>query len=168
MSRLGAFAAVMVLFAGCGGESNWRNRPIPPFMLGAHVGDGPASPPNIEILQPVSSTRLVLQPRDRMPCQVRLTYPGSGTLPTFLTAVFRRGRENGDAGSVALDPQEKNGSSFTFGCQLKAPANPGRYRLQIEIVETPEESQSGGRPQPTASRPVTTMKVADIEVRRRK
>jgi hypothetical protein len=97
---------------------------------------------------------------------LRLTYPGSGTLPSFLIAVFRDAK-GADAGSFALKPLEKAGTSFTFEGQLKAPAWPGRFRLEIDMV-SPSEGPSAGSPARTpGERSATTITVADVEVTRR-
>ncbi len=163
--RLGAVAAALIVLVGCGDGSDWMNRPVPPFPLGVHVGDGPPSPPNVEILQPAGTTRLRLKPRERMACVVRLTYPGSGTLPSVLRAVFRDAK-GAEAGSFALEPREQSGQSFTLGGRLKAPAWPGRFRLQIDLVAPPEQTLAEGRPQPPRDGSVTTITAADVEVRR--
>jgi hypothetical protein len=162
-SRVRALASALILVAGCGVGSDWKNAPVPPFRLGVQVGNGPPSQPQIEVLQPANTAHLVLKPRERMACVLRLTYPGSGTLPVALRAVFRTAK-GAEAGSFALEPQEVTGQSFTIGARLKAPARPGRYRLQIDLVPPPAELSEERHQQAPTKRSVTTIVVTDVEV----
>jgi hypothetical protein len=107
-----------------------------------------------------------VKPRERVACVVRLTYPGSGTLPATLRAVFRNAK-GAEAGSSFLEPQEVAGQSFTIGARLKAPSGPGRYRLQIDLFPPPTELSEEGHEQAPTKGSVTTIMAADVELTRR-
>lgn len=164
---IGTIALALAVIFGCG-EPDWRGAPVPPFQLGEVVGEGVPAPPKVEVLQPSSSTRLAVKPRQRIECAVRFTYPEGGRLPDRLIALFRDPR-GADAGSFALEPKEKDGRSYTFARTLKTPPAPGTYRLLIDAV-----SLDGGTPDGsgTSSRQATedthtTITAADVEVRKR-
>jgi hypothetical protein len=165
-SRVSALASALILVAGCGVGSDWANAPVPPFRLGVQVGNGPPSQPQIEVLQPANTAHVVLKPSERMACVLRLTYAGSGTLPAGLRAVFRTAK-GAEAGSFSLEPQEVTGQSFTIGARLKAPARPGRYRLQIDLVPPPAELSEERHEQAPTKGSVTAVVVTDVEVTNR-
>lgn len=161
LASLAAFSGMIV---GCD-QSDWRNIPRPPFRLGGDVGSGPSSSPRIEILRPATGRPLVLRPRERTECALRLTYPGRGRLPCVLRAVFRDAK-GAEAGSFALEPQQAAANSFTIAGRIKAPVRPGRYRLDIDIVSASEPSAKGDT-RPPGGAPVTTVEVASVEISRR-
>lgn len=126
-----------ILCLGCG-----NGAAEPPFQLGAIAEDAPPRP-EIRILEP--GGQVEVGPRGKIDCEVSLTIPEGGALPTFLLAAFRS--RNQTFSTYPLVPAEKRGDNrYLFRGKLRAPRGPGKYRLDVDAIYLIGKRESGHDP----------------------
>ncbi|MGC8642645.1 MAG: hypothetical protein ACP5XB_22535 [Isosphaeraceae bacterium] len=158
-----AIAAAMS-FAGRG--SGRKSKPPPPFTPGAYVGEGKPAPPTIEVLSPTGPNPITVKAGDKVECSVRVTVAAGGSVPTFMMALFRDAK-GAYAGSYVLEPQKKEGETYTYRSLLRSPHWAGKYRLILDattlaIRPQPEGQAEGPPPEPFH----TTVTAASVEVKK--
>ncbi len=122
---------------GCGG----RGSNSPPFELGG-FSDSPPGEPSVQIVEPVG--RIVVKPRSRFFCRIRITPAEGAGLPRMVMTQFYRGEAPDVIGS--LRHEAIDGPSYIFRNNLLSPNSPGVYQLAIQCDYALKPIQVEGGP----------------------
>jgi hypothetical protein len=119
--------------SGCiGGDRT----PPPAFMMGGPIdGERAASGSQLQAME-INVIEVVapgvVQTREKFNLLVRVALPKNDTLPTHLVALLRA--QNKNAGTFPLEPDARDGATYSFRGGMRAPPKPGDYRIDIDAV----------------------------------
>lgn len=155
---------ILVLASTCGCAKDPMGRVPPAFQLGTISESEAVLPALMEVIKPEGKSLLSVKTRQRIPCLARLTVADGGILPSALIAIFRDADARGGiANSLALNPVEKRGDTYTVGCTIRAPG-PGRYRLIFQAIYPYAGPSGTGKARSKVGNRVVEITAAQIEV----